>query len=527
MDNTSVVLSKQSKNPTFTATMINDSSKDSIICNNLFSQTYIFSLDFQGFIYTYPTHQHLSKHLDIEFMCEDTINNCAAAFQATSVQFSLVFPETNTLVQDVVSTFKIGKYDRLECLLNSYVQYNSNDNSFIIATTPGNCVLQYQQNKMATASLFVYPDYELSKQFSLSGISSLSQLIPLLQFNCDTDFVDTDKRVCNRIMKEFQSSLSNVINFTLSLPATVPDGQGLYTRQSEFSIFEQITTVTSNFAKDFDCYLPFQEIVFYQKIIKIQFKLNSSAINCKKPFNEFIGDIDQIIRMLRIIGSDGKSVQFKFTGPVYDLQGTILWLECSNDLFGEQTCLENLNIVRSMSNPIGMLSREFLKNGVTVKQVQNTVFPRKSRHGSPYLALNDSHVCFTCANAGERPDFYPVSIDLMPGSPRFHPESHQEMLSIRGLVYFPSNLTVLGQTQYYCFYYNISNTNLYEQFRRNIKNVSALVQAFGTKLAAEQIQMEDVTVKVRYYLVFCAFMVLSSGLRFVLARRYEIVRGGM
>ncbi|CAL6063087.1 Hypothetical_protein [Hexamita inflata] len=159
-------------------------------------------------LYTHIQQQQLTKHINIEFVCEDTINNCAAAFQATSVQFSLVFPETNTLVQDVVSTFKIGKYDRLECLLDSYVQYNSNDNSFIIATTPGNCVLQYQQNKMATASLFVYPDYELSKQFSLSGISSLSQLVPLLQFNCDTDFVDTDKRVCNRIMKEFQSSLT-------------------------------------------------------------------------------------------------------------------------------------------------------------------------------------------------------------------------------------------------------------------------------------------------------------------------------
>ncbi|CAL6002657.1 Hypothetical_protein [Hexamita inflata] len=262
---------------------------------------------------------------------------------------------------------------------------------------------------MATASLFVYPDYELSKQFSLSGISSLSQLVPLLQFNCDTDFVDTDKRVCNRIMKEFQSSLSNVINFTLSLPATVPDGKGLYTRQSEFSIFEQITTVTSNFAKDFDCYLPFQEIVFYQKVVKILFTLHSSAINCKRPYNEFIGDTDQIIRMLRIIGSDGKSVQFKFTEPVYDLQSTILWLECSDDLLGEQTCLENLKIVRSMSSPIGMLSREFMKNGVTVKQVQNAVFPRKSRHESPFLTLNSTHVCFTTSNAGERTDFFPVS----------------------------------------------------------------------------------------------------------------------
>ncbi|CAL6063088.1 Hypothetical_protein [Hexamita inflata] len=230
--------------------------------------------------------------------------------------------------------------------------------------------------------------------------------------------------------------------------------------------------------------------------------------------------------MLRIIGSDGKSVQFKFTGPVYDLQGTILWLECSDDLLGEQMCLENLKIVRSMSSPIGMLSREFMKNGVTVKQVQNAVFPRKSRHDSPYLTINDSHVCFTCANAGERTDFYPVSIDLMLGSLRFHPESHTQLISIKGLVYFPS-LTPLGESSLYCFDYKIQNTTLYEQFRRNIKNVSALVQAFGTKLAAEQIQMEDITVKVRYYLVFCAFMVLSSGLWFVLARRYEIVRGGM
>ncbi|CAL6052820.1 Conserved_hypothetical protein [Hexamita inflata] len=522
-DNTTVVLSQQSHNPIFIATMINDSSTESVICKSLLFAFFTISLDFQGFQYTYPTKQKLTRQIELQFICEDSVTNCAAAFTASSVQFDLTFVETNTVVHDVVSKFMIQKYNRLQCLIDSYISYDSN--SFVIGATPTNCELQYQQNQMAVVSLFVYPDYYLKKSFSLTGISSLSQLLPLLTFNCITDFVDTDQRVCNRIIKQFQTSLTNVINCTISLPATIPNGNGLYQRQSQFSIYTQITTVTSSFASQFDCYLPFQEVVFFYTLARITFVINESAVNCIKPYDEFIGITDKIIRVIRVIGSDGNSVQFKFSGDTHNLQNTRYWLECKYDLSGEQVCLENIKTVRKMSNPIGLLSREFIFNNTVIKEVQNAIHPRGTRYESPIITLNSSHLCFSTTNVGDKNAFYQVSVTFMLGEPRFLPQHHTDnVLTTNGQIYFPSQAQY-GQLDNYCFDYELQNITLYNLLRTNVKNVSALVQMMGTQLAAQDIHIIDDTVKVKYYLWFCSFMILGSGVWFYFARRYEIVRG--
>ncbi|CAL6032636.1 Conserved_hypothetical protein [Hexamita inflata] len=439
-DNTTIILSKQSNNPTFIAVMISDNTQESKLCQVLVSSYFIMTLDFSGFIYTYPSQIKLKSLLNLEFPCFDNINHCNQAFAATSVQFTLTFPETNTIVQDVVSTFKIGKYDRLECLQDGQIQFDQQQNSFLITATVGNCQLQYQQNQKATVSLFVYPDLQLQQQFSLQGISSLIQLISLLTFNCNTDFINTDQSVCNRIMNQFSTSLNNMINITISLPATIPNSLGLYQRQSEFSVFTQISTVTSTFIRDFDCYMPYQEAVFFPSLMRLTFILNDSSVNCNKSFEEFIGNIDSVERVLRVIDDiTNISVQFKFISYLRFLKTTRFWLECVDDQYGEQQCLQNIQKVLKMKNPHGILLRDFKLNGTTVKQFEVTMSVRNTYYMSQKTQLNMSHMCFDSTNFGEKTDYHQLQAFYMVGAPRFLTFNHPDTLMIRGQIHFPGD----------------------------------------------------------------------------------------
>ncbi|CAL6111692.1 Hypothetical_protein [Hexamita inflata] len=520
-DNTTIILSKQSNNPTFIATMISDNSQESKLCQLLVSSSFIITLDFSGYVYTYPTQMKLKSLLNLEFPCADYVNHCISAFLATSVQFTLTFPETNTIVQDVVSTFKIGKYNRLECLKDGQVQYDQTMNSFTITATPGNCQLQYQQSQKATVSLFVYPDFYLSKQFNLTSISSLTQLFTQFTFNCDTDFTDTDQSVCTRIMGQFSTSLNNMVNFTLSLPATIPNALGLYSRPSEFSVFTQISTVTSTFVRDFDCYMPFQEAVFFPSLIRLTFILNDSAVNCNKPFDEFIGNVDSVYRILCVIDDIANvSVQFKFVSHVHFLKTTRFWLECVDDEYGEQQCLENIQRVFKMKNPRGILLRDFQLSGVTVKEIEVIMSARATHYASTKSTLNMSHMCFDSTNFGEANDYYQVQAYYMVGAPRFLSTNHPDTLMIRGQIHFPGDIR-LSEPGQYCTRYELTNKTLYEFVRLHQNNVTVLISFLDTQIAVTKNVVVNENVHVDYYLILCAAVVLLSFVWLHFTLRYE------
>ncbi|CAL6049802.1 Conserved_hypothetical protein [Hexamita inflata] len=145
-DNTSVVLSKQQKSAYFTAQLLMDETKTFEVCKSMFGQYYNIQLIFGSFVYDYPSSLVMSGNLSLTFPCTDTLNNCEVAFLATQVSFKINFPETNILLEDAVSTFKVDLYNRLDCLSDTKIIYDNAKREMLIGAVTGNCKVQIRQN---------------------------------------------------------------------------------------------------------------------------------------------------------------------------------------------------------------------------------------------------------------------------------------------------------------------------------------------------------------------------------------------
>ncbi|CAL5984597.1 Conserved_hypothetical protein [Hexamita inflata] len=454
-DNTLVVLSKQSRQPTFTAQLLTLKTKDYVVCQSLLGSSFTISLYFGAFVYTYPSSQTLSGSISLAFPCTD-VNHCDAAFLATSASFKLTFPDTNTIVEDAISVFKIDKYNRLNCLTNPMISYTAATNSLQIKATTGACEVQIRQNTNAVVKLLVYPDFVIQKSFPLTSVTQLSHLFVNMVMNCDTDFTGSEKRVCQRIMQTFQESYNNKAELTVSLPAIVPGPGALYDRESVFSLFTVITAITSSFANQFDCFTTSQA-VFLKKMIRITNTLNNSAVNCILPFNQFIGDIDSTIRLLRVTDSDDTAVEFKFSSTSQVIRVQRTWMECQDDLFGEQQCLDNIQTVLRMKSPQAIISREFVKQSSLVKQVQNALSARAATRASAIVTLNESTACVSTTNIGDPTQYYQIQLDFTVGDPRFQLDQHTDVLTLRSQVLYPGSGVGSGQFGKYCFSFTFSD----------------------------------------------------------------------
>ncbi|CAL6109049.1 Conserved_hypothetical protein [Hexamita inflata] len=515
-DATYVVLSKQTRMPTFTATLLSDNSKDALLCNQLIGQSYQISLDFGGFAYTYPTLNVLTSAVSLTFPCTD-VNNCDAAFLATSVSFKLTFPDTNTIVEDAVSTFAIDKYNRLNCLYNQLISYNGNTKDIKITANAQNCQFQIQTSQMATLKLKVYPKFVVSKQFPLTGVTNIGQLFTNMVINCDSDFTGTQKRICNRILLLFQTSLDNRAEITLSLPAVIPGNTALYDRQSEISLFSPINTISSSFVNEFDCYIS-QEAVFFEKMLRLTFVLNQSMVFCTQPITQFVGNFDKVIRTVKIMDNNYNHVKFKFVGTTTQLHTTKVWLECKNEEDGEAFCIEKIKAAMNMKNVTGIISREFYLGTTIIRQVQNSISAHKTRYANAVVIMNTSQLCFTTTNIGDITDFYQIQVELAVGAPRFFPDQHQEILSLQSQVYFPGNVKY-GVEGKYCFDYQLkqSQTQMYETLYKEQKQTTGIINMMGTQIAISQLKIESNKSKINYMAITSVFIVSSSIVWFVIS----------
>ncbi|CAL6095034.1 Conserved_hypothetical protein [Hexamita inflata] len=509
-DNTLVVLSKQSRKPTFTAQLLTLKTKDYVVCQSLMGSSFTISLYFGAFVYTYPASQTLSGAISLTFPCTD-VNHCDAAFLATSASFKLTFPDTNTIVEDAISVFKIDKYNRLECLSNPSISYTGATSSFQIKATAGNCEMQIIQNMNAVVKLLVYPDFVIQKSFSLASVTQLSDLFVNMVVNCDTDFTGSEKRVCQRIMQTFQENYNNKAELTVSLPAVVPGPDATYSRQSVFSLFTKITAITSSFVNQFDCFTS-TLAVFFSNLIRLSNTINASAVNCILPFDQFIGDVDQTIKLIRVTDTDGTAVEFKFASTSKTVMTDLAWLECSEDLYGVKSCQDNIKIARAMKAPQGIISREFMKNSVRVKQVQNTIVARATALANTYVTLNKTGACITTINIGYENMFYQVKLDLMEGSPRFQPGQHTNKLTVWSQMLYPGTGTALGQYGTYCFSFELTQQQLqiYDQFYKNIQQVTSMVTLLSIAIPIDKLVMEDITSSVNYMYILSFVLIMAS-----------------
>ncbi|CAL5979004.1 Conserved_hypothetical protein [Hexamita inflata] len=521
-DNTTVVLSKQYKSAIFAAQLLIDDTKSFEVCQSMFGHSYNIQLIFGSYVYDYPSSLVMSGNLSLTFPCTDTLNNCDVAFAATQVSFRIVFPETNILVEDAVSTFKIDLYNRLDCLQDTKIIYDQAKQEMQIGAITGNCKVQIRQSTDAIIKILVYPDLVISKNISLSSVTQISDIFANLILNCDNDFVGTEQRICHRMLQQFVKSFNNKAELTLSLPAIIPDGSAVYSRESEFQLFAPIEAISSSFVNYFDCFTSQQAVLFTNQI-RLTYEINTSAVYCSQPFEQFIGDSDHSIRTIRVTDIDGTFVEFKAVTNSKILQVTRIWMECAFDLLGEQQCQDNIQRVLKMKEPHGIISREFLNGDTLVKQVQRTILVRGTRHASSNVSLNQSHVCLTTSNNGEENGFYQVKVDLMIGTPRLQPTQHTQTLSLKGQIVYPGIQYAMRSYGIYCFQIQLTQQQqqFYNMMMHDTSQVTGIVN-FMSDIPIDKIKMQLVSDHIDYMYVLSATLVLSSVVWYILQQKLKI-----
>ncbi|CAL6023383.1 Hypothetical_protein [Hexamita inflata] len=93
--------------------------------------------------------------------------------------------------------------------------------------------------------------------------------------------------------------------------------------------------------------------------------LNSSAVNCIKPYEQFIGDTDYVITTL-IITDSQNTIQFDFNSTSKEIRQTNVWLECQYDIQGEQACVNKIKILKTYNSPQGLIQRSYMKGDTIV-----------------------------------------------------------------------------------------------------------------------------------------------------------------
>ncbi|CAL6001887.1 Conserved_hypothetical protein [Hexamita inflata] len=517
-DNTQVVLSKQSRQPTFTAQILTTETDDYKICQKLIGSPYTISLDLGSFTFTYATSLTLTGSIQLMFPCND-VNNCNDAFLASSASFKLVFTNTNTIVQDTVSVFKIDLFNRLNCIENKQISYSAQTQEIQIIASIGSCKAQIRQDQSAVVKIIVNSDLIIQKSMSLVAVNQLSDLFQNMVFNCLTDFTGTEQRICQRILIELQQNMSSQAELTVFLPAIIPDGSASYSRESAFQLYSIITATSSSFVKEFDCFTSNQQAVFFTKQIRMTYILNSSAINCIKPYEQFIGDTDHVITTL-IITDSQNTIQFDFNSTSKVIQQANIWLECQYDVEGEQACKSKINQFKTLSSPQGLIQRSYMKGDIIVKSVQNDVTVRNTKHNSVIIILNQSQICMTTTSNDEETAFYQIQVDLMIGTPRFEPTQNSNLLTIHGQIYFPGNITI-SQSGSFCFNISLSQIQL-QQYKNIVKdksNVTGVVSFISSNLPVDKLTILDESDKIDYMYVLSAILVLSSVIWYVIVSK--------
>ncbi|CAL6049583.1 Conserved_hypothetical protein [Hexamita inflata] len=506
-DSTEVVLSKQSRTPTFTAVMLDDDSTEAKLCEDLLKQSFVIQLDFEGFIYTYPVQLQLSPSMTITFPCSDIF--CNAAFTATSASFIITFPDTNTILQDQISVFKIALYNRFECVSGTFLTYDAGPaQQFHVESEYGACKIPFKQNDFATVSVFVYPNFKLTTKYQLSSITNLGDFFILNEFHCLIQFTGTDRNICQSILKWFSTHVSNTINVTWSFPAYIPDANGVYSRKTEYHIFRQVKTVTTFFTETFDCYENEKNATIFNTLIRVSMKINGAASYCLKPSNVLVGTTNKLLTILQVTDSDENVVLLYFTGSVFSFTDTQLWLDCSIEADGESLCKQKLATIKAMNNPVGVIQWQFMLDDTLVKKVSQEINISPTIHESPIISMNTSHLCIQTTNSGEITDFYQVSVVLMLGAPQYEPTKHAELFEIHGQIYYPGNYTP-KQYGTYCMDYILTDKALYQKFSTN-QSVSGVINFVGVHLAVEKINFISETKPVGYlFLLPVVFVSLS------------------
>ncbi|CAL5992221.1 Conserved_hypothetical protein [Hexamita inflata] len=402
--NSSVILSKQTKQATFVVQVLTDETQDMMLCQQLDGSVYTAKVVLGAYTFVYPTQLTYSakSNLTIIFPCTDNIHYCADAFLATAASFQLFFPSANAYVEDSVSEMKIDSYNRLSCITSPLISVDQNLNQIKVFGTDKGCVAPIDQTKNAILTLNAAPDFVLTKTISLSGITTIQQIFNDIVFDCEHDYIKTPQRTCKRLVTELINNISSYGSITVTLPGIIPDNTtNTYIRQSGYSVYSEISTISSSFVEQFDCFNS-QEMIFFTDMIRLTLPTNNSMVNCLKPMKDFIGDFDSSTYVLQVQENVdfriGTVVSFSFNDLIPDFQANKPWLPCSLEAEGIQKCKEKLKIVSTLPTRTVFIARNYYKNGMCISSFQTEATSRFARaiNGAANITVMGGGIAFSC-----------------------------------------------------------------------------------------------------------------------------------
>ncbi|CAL5971950.1 Conserved_hypothetical protein [Hexamita inflata] len=525
--NTTVILSKQTKQATFTAQPLTDGSKDNLVCNQLAGSLYTAKIYFGANTYVLPTQLTLTMTaaLTIVFPCAD--GSCTTAFSATSASFEFFFSDTNEYVQDAISVFTIDSYNRLSCLKNQLISYDIDAKVILIQGSPQQCSVPLDQTQDLILNIVAYPDFSFTKIISLSGVTSLSNMFTSnkLFIDCDADYTETMLRSCQRMIQYFQDHVSNYAEITISFPGDIPDNTSLtYSRETMYSIYFEINTVSASFVQHFDCYNS-QEVIFFSDIFRMTFPINTSKVHCAAPMKDFLGDFDHSVLVIQVQSNVdfriGTVYTFTFKDQIFDLYSDKPWYPCDSEEGGHDNCVEKLATIWSMPSRTTFISRSFYKNGVLLEGFSMSSTNRNARAVSARMNVSKTELCLFTTEWITVKQTLQVRIQLVSGHPRFSITGHDvaKQFDIRGQFQYPT------PERQYCFKYtlNESQTIAYD-YLRTAPDITGFFSWLGTQVAIVEVNFAAEGTTTDYLIISTILAVIVAGVWFVITLIVELRR---
>ncbi|CAL5972126.1 Conserved_hypothetical protein [Hexamita inflata] len=521
--NSSVMLSIQTRIATLNLQPLNDNSKDMLLCNQLEGSVYDIKITTGNFTYSYSKQLtfSLTSNIQVDFPCTDSILQCKDAFLATSATFQMFFPDTHTYVEDSISDLKIDKYNRLNCITNPYISVVHELYQVKVYGTDAGCIIPLDQTKNAIVTLKAYPDFVFTKTISLQGATSVQDVLNNIVFDCINDYIKTPQRSCKRMVNEFMLSVSSYAELTVSFSGLIPDNSSLsYSRNSQFSIQTDIVTISSSFVDQFDCFKS-QEIVYFTDMFRLNLPTNESMVHCKQPVQQYIGDFDKSVYIIQIQENRdfriGTVVSLEFDNVIPDFQSNKPWLPCDLELSGKKSCEEKIKIISQLKTRTAFIARNYYKNGVEIQSFQTSATSRKARQINGIANITRTQICFHTSTWVNDKQTVQVRVQLMAGMPFYSEVGHDIVLDIRGQVQYPV------PEEIYCFNYilNESQDAAYTNLM-NMDNVTGLWSFLGTQVAIYETHFANDGVQVNFLEIGAVIAVILVTIWFIITLYYEL-----
>ncbi|CAL6065866.1 Conserved_hypothetical protein [Hexamita inflata] len=502
---------------------LSDGSTEQNLCAQLNSLSFSATVIFGAVSYTQAQAQTFSinNKLSITFSCNDA---CAAALAASSASYSFYFSQGNVVVTDTISTFQIEKYNRKNCISNPTISFNPVSQVIEIQGTANGCEIPLMPTKHVSLILSAYPDIIIYKSISLAGISTLQQLIDILVIDCINDYTDTEQRTCQRLIEQFTSQ-SNYAELTLNFPGLIPDNSSTstYSRDSPFSIYTEISTMSNFFVNNFDCFTS-QQLIMFADTIRIDIPINASRVHCAQPIQQFIGSYDQSRIVIQIQDNpdfrQSTIVQFTFSNAIFDFNTAFLYFPCEDELEGSEKCASKLAIARKMTSWTSFIERKFYKNDNVVQSFQTLSTARLAKFD--YNAIVNISKTKLCVSIGAwityKSDIQ-VSLQLIAGFPKFAIQGHSTILDLKGQISYPLNFNV----QPYCMELDLSADQIqaYETIK-NSQDISGIFHFMGAQCSAVLIYFADENKYTNYVGITSGISAIIAVIWFVFALYREL-----